>query len=54
MEDKFRTTAITFDDVLLEPRFSAVVPSEVNVTHTAHQEHPAESPADQLSHGHGD
>lgn len=32
MEDKFRTTAITFDDVLLEPRFSAVVPSEVDVS----------------------
>src|SRR5580692_8289985 len=24
--------AITFDDVLLEPRYSAVVPAEVNVT----------------------
>ncbi|MEO8496829.1 MAG: IMP dehydrogenase [Planctomycetota bacterium] len=32
MDDKFRTTAITFDDVLLEPRFSAVVPSEVDVS----------------------
>ncbi|MCA9233799.1 MAG: IMP dehydrogenase, partial [Planctomycetales bacterium] len=32
MEDKVRTTAITFDDVLLEPRYSAVVPSEVDVS----------------------
>ncbi|MEX0818417.1 MAG: IMP dehydrogenase [Pirellulaceae bacterium] len=32
MEDKIRTTAITFDDVLLEPRYSAVVPSEVDVS----------------------
>ncbi len=31
MDDKVRTTAITFDDVLLEPRFSAVVPAEVDV-----------------------
>ena len=32
MEDKFRTTAITFDDVLLEPQFSSVVPAEVDVS----------------------
>ncbi len=32
MEDKVRTTAITFDDVLLEPRYSTVVPSEVDVS----------------------
>ena len=32
MDDKIRTNAITFDDVLLEPRFSAVVPSEVDVS----------------------
>ncbi|MBC8350497.1 MAG: IMP dehydrogenase [Planctomycetes bacterium] len=32
MEDKVRTTAITFDDVLLEPRYSDVVPSEVDVS----------------------
>lgn len=31
MEDRIRYTGITFDDVLLEPRFSSVVPSEVNV-----------------------
>ena len=31
MQDKIRTTAITFDDVLLEPRYSEVVPSEVSV-----------------------
>ena len=29
---KIRTSAITFDDVLLEPRYSEVVPSEVDVT----------------------
>ena len=31
MDDKVRDTAITFDDVLLEPRYSDVVPSEVDV-----------------------
>jgi IMP dehydrogenase len=31
MEDKFSRHAITFDDVLLEPRYSEVVPSEVSV-----------------------
>ena len=29
---KIRTSAITFDDVLLEPRYSEVVPSEVDVS----------------------
>ncbi len=32
MQDKVRHTAITFDDVLIEPAYSAVVPSEVNVS----------------------
>ena len=31
MQDKIRHTAITFDDVLLEPRYSEVVPAEVCV-----------------------
>ncbi len=31
MQDKFGPPGITFDDVLLEPRYSAVVPSEVDV-----------------------
>ncbi len=31
MDDKIRHTAITFDDVLIEPRYSEVVPSEVSV-----------------------
>jgi IMP dehydrogenase len=31
MDDKLIRQAITFDDVLLEPRYSEVVPSEVNV-----------------------
>ena len=31
MDDKLRSLAITFDDVLLEPRYSEVVPSEVDV-----------------------
>ena len=31
MDDKLLTTAITFDDVLLEPRYSDVVPSQVTV-----------------------
>ena len=32
MKNKLASLGITFDDVLLEPRFSRVVPSEVNVT----------------------
>lgn len=32
MDDKIRYTAITFDDVLLEPGFSDVVPSDVDVS----------------------
>jgi len=32
MEDRIRYTGITFDDVLLEPRYSAVVPSDVSVS----------------------
>ena len=31
MENKIKHTAITFDDVLLEPAYSEVVPSEVSV-----------------------
>ncbi|MFV1964299.1 MAG: IMP dehydrogenase [Pirellulaceae bacterium] len=32
MDDKVACTAITFDDVLLEPRFSEVVPSKVDIS----------------------
>jgi len=32
MQDKLRHLGITFDDVLLEPAYSTVVPSEVDVT----------------------
>ena len=32
MKDKIRHTAITFDDVLLEPAYSEVIPSEVDVS----------------------
>ena len=32
MHDKLSALGITFDDVLLEPRYSAVVPAEVDVT----------------------
>ena len=31
MHDKIRHFAITFDDVLLEPRYSEVVPAEVDL-----------------------
>ncbi|MDP1564595.1 MAG: IMP dehydrogenase [Pirellulaceae bacterium] len=38
MNDKIRGMTITFDDVLLEPRYSEVVPSEVDVsTHLTHR-----------------
>ena len=32
MDDRIRTQGITFDDVLLEPRYSDFVPSDVNVS----------------------
>ena len=32
LQDKIRHTAITFDDVLLEPRYSEVVPATVDVS----------------------
>jgi len=32
MDEKFETVAVTFDDVLLEPRYSEVVPAEVDVS----------------------
>ena len=32
MDDRIKYTAITFDDVLLEPRYSEVVPSDVDVS----------------------
>ncbi|MEX0939189.1 MAG: IMP dehydrogenase [Pirellulales bacterium] len=32
MHDKIRTMGLTFDDVLIEPRYSEVVPSEVDVS----------------------
>ncbi len=32
MQDKLTTTGLTFDDVLIQPRYSTIVPSEVDVT----------------------
>src|SRR3990170_4377096 len=32
MREKFKFQAVTFDDVLLEPRYSAVLPSQVDVS----------------------
>lgn len=32
MQDKLITTGLTFDDVLIQPRYSTVVPAEVDVT----------------------
>lgn len=32
MQDKLITTGLTFDDVLIQPRYSTIVPSEVDVT----------------------
>ena len=36
LSDKFVATGLTFDDVLIEPRYSTVVPSEVEVANPAH------------------
>ncbi len=33
MPEKLNRQAVTFDDVLLEPRFSDVLPSQVDVEH---------------------
>ena len=35
LPDKFTTSGLTFDDVLIVPRYSAVVPAEVNVQSTS-------------------
>ena len=32
MQEKIKSQAITFDDVLLEPRYSSVLPAEVDVS----------------------
>ena len=41
MQEKLpAATALTFDDVLLEPRYSEVVPAEVDVCDAAHREDP--------------
>ena len=37
LADKFIATGLTFDDVLIEPRYSTVVPSEVEVGTQAHR-----------------
>ena len=37
--------ALTFDDILLVPRHSTVLPAQVDVEHEAHQEHPPERAA---------
>ena len=44
MDDKVRYTAITFDDVLLEPRHSEVVPAEVDVCTRLTQQIPLNIP----------
>ena len=53
MQEKLKYRAVTFDDVLLEPRYSEVVPAEVRCRHAAHQANPAEHPPAQLPHGYG-
>ena len=45
MNDKLIGQGITFDDVLLEPRYSDVVPAEVERRHAAHEADRAEHPA---------
>ena len=44
---------LTFDDVLLEPRYSDVVPAEVDVSTRLDPAHFLEHPPDQFAHGHG-
>ena len=46
-------TALTFDDILLVPQHSTVVPGQVDVEHAAHETHPAERAARERRHGHG-
>ena len=42
MQDKLIAAAgLTFDDVLIEPRYSEVVPAEVERRHAAHHAHRA-------------
>ena len=53
MPSKIITQAITFDDVLLAPRYSDVVPAEVDVGTRLTRTDRAEHPDAQLADGHG-
>ena len=52
--DAALATALTFDDVLLVPQHSTVVPAQVDVSTAPHPPHPAERPDSQRGHGHRD
>ncbi len=54
LAEKFARTGLTFDDVLIEPRFSTVVPTAVEVGTRLTQPHLDEHPDPQLADGHGD
>ena len=53
MQDKLIATGLTFDDVLIEPRYSDVVPSEVERRHAAHAADRDARADPQLADGHG-
>ena len=53
MKDKIQSQGITFDDVLLEPRYSEVIPADVRYQHPADAKHQAQYPAVELADGHG-
>ena len=51
MEDRIAYRGLTFDDVLLEPAYSEVLPSEVDVSSPLDAEHSAECADYQQPHG---
>ncbi len=44
---------ITFDDVLLVPSYSEVIPNQVDLTHKPDQEDPTEHSVNECRHGYG-
>ena len=54
MQDRIAYRGLTFDDVLLEPGYSEVVPSEVDISSFITRNIPAESADPQQPDGHGD
>lgn len=51
--DKFGKRGLTFDDVLLIPAHSTVLPRDVDVSTETHKTYPAEHPHYECRYGYG-